>query len=104
MENDAEGIDIVAGGGHTIETLGSHIGDRPHLMASSRQRRAGRGARDRSDAKVDEADVELAVIFLLVKQDITGLEIAVDDATFMDIGDGLHQGRKELVNLHEWHG
>src|SRR5579885_585387 len=63
-----------------------------------------RHALDRRDAEIDESHVDLVAALLLVEQDVTGLEVAMDHAAFMNVGHSAQQRCEELLDFRERQG
>src|SRR5260370_27758632 len=99
IEDNTERVDVVAWSGNTIEAFGGHIGEGAYLVSRRRQWRTGRRALLRGDPKVDETHVDLRGPFLVVEQDITRLEVAVNNAPAMDVFYRLHQRSEELPHF-----
>ena len=100
-EDHAEGVEIAAGvDGVADGLLGGHVAggaeDRPH--AGEGQALVGDGGGlldDASDAEVDDAGVQAAVVAGL-DEDVVGLEVAMDDADRVGGGEGVGDLRAEV--------
>ncbi|MFO0607940.1 MAG: hypothetical protein U0324_32550 [Polyangiales bacterium] len=79
--------------------LGGHVAGGADDLAGAGEGPVGRvGA---GDAEVDDAR-GLAAGGVAGEEDVLGLEVAVDDAAAVGLGDALHRGRDERERLRRW--
>src|SRR6266566_3691530 len=100
VQDDTDRVDIVAWSRNAIEAFRSHVGDGANFVTRLRQRRCGFRTRSCSNSKVYKAHIDELGRLIVVEQDIAGFEVAVNNATAMDVCYRLYQRGEELSRLH----